>query len=153
MMTVQKAQPADANVLTDIAMIAKQYWGYDSAFMLACAKELKQTATMLQDERRATWTAKVDESLAGFFAIQFDDERRCELEALFVLPQFMGQGVGQKLFGKAVNVANANGYQTMTIVSDPYALDFYLKLGAQQQGMIASQSIPGRRLPLLQLPL
>ncbi|XOV80962.1 MAG: GNAT family N-acetyltransferase [Aestuariibacter sp.] len=153
MITVQQAQPADANALTDIAMIAKQHWGYDSQFMLACAEELKQTAAMLQDERRATWTAKVDESLAGFFAIQFDHEPSCELEALFVLPQFMGLGVGQHLFGKAVTVAQSNGYQAMTIVSDPYALNFYLKQGAQQQEMIASQSIPGRMLPLLQLPL
>ena len=45
------------------------------------------------------------------------------------------------------------GAHTMTIQGDPHALEFYRAAGASVIGEMESGSIPGRFLPLLEIPL
>ena len=40
---IRPAQPADAAVLTRLALTSKAVWGYDASFMAACRAELTIT--------------------------------------------------------------------------------------------------------------
>ena len=76
-----------------------------------------------------------------------------DLLKLFVDPPFIGRGLGRCLFDWACACARVQGARALTIESDPDALPFYLAMGARRTGWAPSGSIPGRRLPLLELRL
>ena len=68
-------------------------------------------------------------------------------------PKYIGQGIGRQLMARAKAHAIKLGANTMTIQGDPHALEFYRAAGARVIGEMESGSIPGRFLPLLEIPL
>jgi hypothetical protein len=52
------------------------------------------------------------------------------------------------LFDEALHVAGQEGFERLRIEADPFAATFYEHVGAIRAGRVASQSIPGRELPL-----
>lgn len=140
------ARTDEADVLTALCLRSKAHWGYDAAFMRACAVELTV--------RPGPWlrVAEVDGRAAGVVEISVAGDV-AELEKLFVDPPWIGRGVGGALFGWAVTAAHDAGARMMRIEADPDAVPFYLSRGAEVVGDAPSGSIPGRRLPVLQLAL
>jgi len=65
----------------------------------------------------------------------------------------MGTGAGRKLFEAIVALITAEGAQKLVILADPHAEEFYLRVGAKRVGDAPSDSIPGRRLPLLEFEI
>lgn len=153
MIRISPALPDDAKILTDIAMRSKQFWGYDATFMDNCRDELTQTSQHILSADRWTNAAKNGEQILGFSVIQTINKEKCELEALFVDPAHIGHGIGHLLMMASIATAAENMFSMMEIVSDPNATGFYQKYGAIHQGDVASQSIEGRRLPLLSITL
>ncbi len=94
-----------------------------------------------------------DHRIAGFCALHFLRHAKVELEALFVDPDFIGQGLGKFLLNFAKATAKEHGAISMRLHSDPYAEDFYSANGAEKVGEIKSGSIPGRFLPVLEISL
>ena len=158
-MTVQLRTPYadEAAQLSAIGVRSKAFWGYDTAFMAACRDELTVTPADLADPRKIWRLAEVDGRIAGYFGVVPCDEDRsngsCEIEALFVEPGDIGSGLGRTLFDALVELAASSGYRRLVIQSDPNALGFYEAMGAVKIGERASDSIPGRRLPLLEVEL
>lgn len=154
MSTIFAAQPDDADRLTYIAMTAKQHWGYSDSFMQACAQELAVSSNKIKNENFSYWTAKLANTIIGFACICWqselsNDPTTCELEALFVLPESMGQSIGKNLYDHVLKQVKAENYSTLLIQSDPYAQPFYEKMGADVLSIHPSESIPGRLLPLM----
>ena len=56
------------------------------------------------------------------------------LDNLWVLPEFMGQGIGQQLFQHALERSRERGESVLKIEADPNAKSFYEKMGARQIG-------------------
>ncbi len=127
---------------------AKAHWGYDAAFMAAVADELTITADALGPDL-VVWH---DQSPVGMARVVVQG-RTAWLEELFVDPAAMGQGIGAKLFAWAADRARQQGAQVLQVDSDPFALPFYLRMGAVQVGQAPSGSIPGRMLPRLDYDL
>ena len=75
------------------------------------------------------------------------DDQVVELDYLFVEPAYMNRGVGSKLFNRAVSEASNLGFSEMSILSDPYATDFYRARGARFIEYRPSDAIEGRKLP------
>ncbi len=69
----------------------------------------------------------------GFYAL-VGGGRGLDLEHLWVLPAWIGTGLGQKLFGHAMRRAQELGARTLTIESDPNAEGFYRRMGARRAG-------------------
>jgi GNAT superfamily N-acetyltransferase len=76
-----------------------------------------------------------------------------ELDAFFVDPAAMGQGIGRRLWRHAVSTATKLGCSEMVWQSDPKAEGFYLAMGARRSGESASTVMPGRMLPLMRFRL
>ena len=81
------------------------------------------------------------------------DDGGAELDALFVEPAAMGQGVGRRLWQHAVATAATLGYSEIVLQSDPQAEGFYLAMGARRAGESESTVMPGRMLPLMRFRL
>lgn len=145
---IRPARPDDLGPMNAMILRAKAHWGYDAAFMAAVADELTITADALGPDL-VVWH---DHAPLGMARVVVPG-RTARLEELFVDPAAMGQGIGAKLFGWAADRARQQGARVMRIDSDPFALPFYLRMGAVQVGEAPSGSIPGRMLPRLDYDL
>jgi GNAT superfamily N-acetyltransferase len=148
---IRRARPAEASVLSALAMRSKAHWGYDADFLAACRDDLTLTG-----EDIATSTVYVCDGAnapSGFYRLLLLDDGVAELDALFVEPAAMGQGVGRRLWRHAVATAAKLGCREIVLQSDPQAEGFYLAMGAQRAGESESTVMPGRMLPLMRFRL
>jgi GNAT superfamily N-acetyltransferase len=146
---IRDATAADLAPLSALARRSKAHWGYDDAFMAACADELTVTPDMLDNQ-----TVRLFEDSGtrhGFYAVSVKN-REAGVELFFVDPPAIGRGVGAALWHDLVLRAQA-GVTGIRIESDPEAEGFYLRMGAVRTGLCPSGSIPGRQLPLLHYDL
>ncbi len=146
--TLRRARPDEASMLSDLALAAKGFWGYDQAFMESCRAEL----TFSPDEvgRRRIVVADLGGLVAGFYSVDGEPPVG-ELGNMWVRPNEIGTGLGRVLWQDAMTAAAAAGFEYLEIGSEPNAEGFYLKMGAERIGATPSESIPGRVLPLMRV--
>jgi GNAT superfamily N-acetyltransferase len=142
---LRPARPGEQPALTELCLRSKAYWGYDAAFMAACRAEL----TLGEDLDRVI-VAEDEGQMLGLAELSPDGG---ELEKLFVAPEAMGRGLGRQLLDWCAREAAGRGVASLVIESDPGAADFYRRMGAVDDGVVPSGSIPGRVLPRLRLDL
>jgi GNAT superfamily N-acetyltransferase len=150
MLALRPARPDEGPALTELCLRSKAIWGYDAAFMQACRKELAVTPAAIMSSR--VQVAEVDGRLAGVAEVKSEGDV-AQLEKLFVEPTMLRTGTGRQLFDWAKATARAAGARTMLIEADPDAAPFYRRMGAVDDGVVPSGSIPGRFIPRLNLSL
>ncbi len=147
------ATPAEAPLLSDLAMRSKRHWGYDDDFMNGCRREL----TVDPDQAVRGRVTLAEDGTAGvvrgFYVLAGASDDDGEISMLFVDPPWIGTGLGAELLRHACLSARQRGWSAVRIESDPFAAPFYQYMGAVQIGFVDSDSIPGRSLPLLRLSL
>ena len=150
-MQVIRATPADAPALSAIAWAAKAHWGYPAHWLDQWRDQLTITPEFVA--ANDTFVARHDGQIVGFHAL-LETAEGCRLEHLWILPEWMGQGIGRRLFAHAAGRAADRGAASLTIEADPNAEPFYLHLGARRSGVKTSKIDGHRReLPLLTFPL
>lgn len=147
---LRRATAADAEAISALAFRAKAHWGYDAAFMEACRQELRYTSRQFDLPDWRFYVCENNASIMAFYALE-KTGADVELEALFVEPACIGQGIGMSMLQHARKKAAALGGRRLVIQSDPHAAGFYRAAGAQEIGTRESVSIPGRELPLFEL--
>ena len=150
---IRAARPIEASALTELALRSKAVWGYSTAFMEACKAEMALQPSSINDEHSQHWLIESNGAIAGFYVLEWLDGGDCELDALYVDPAFLRQGLGKRLLSHAKQRASDRGVKRLLIQSDPNAEAFYLAAGAKKIGERESGSISNRYLPLLALPL
>ncbi|MEU8779873.1 GNAT family N-acetyltransferase [Streptomyces sp. NPDC048606] len=148
MAKVRAALPAEAGALTALVMRSKASWGYDAAFLAACAPQLRVRAQEVA-ARRIVVAEDARGRLLGLASLEDEPEdepedegarpgsgggRVARLGSLFVEPDAMARGVGRLLYLDAVRRAVALGVDRLLIDSDPYAAGFYRAMGARGAG-------------------
>ena len=146
---LRPARISECPALSALCLRSKGYWGYDAAFLEQCRAELTLTAEDIQNH---LIVAEQEGQLAGVAQIG-PLEEDADLLLFFVDPPFIGQGIGRVLFDWSVEAARQIGARRLMIDAEPGAEAFYIRMGATRIGERASASIPGRMLPLLELPL
>ena len=148
---IQRATTTQANELTQIAFAAKRHWGYPERWIQIWSPILTITPEFIAHYE--TYVAILDSVSVGFFAISINDER-ASLEHMWVLPEYMGKGVGAELFRCMLSRCKELGAQMLEIESDPNAQGFYEHMGAIRVGQSASE-LDGqtRILPILEVKL
>jgi len=148
-MKIQKANPDDAEKLTQIAMAAKRHWNYPERWMLLWKDALTITPEFIVENEVYALTEKGE--IIGFYALAAHDDA-AKLEHLWVNPQNIDSGIGRKLFAHALERASSLNVKMMTIDSDPNAEAFYKKMGAQRVGDIVTEIEGSERiLPLMRI--
>lgn len=150
MLILRAARAAELDALTDLCLRSKAVWGYDRAFMDACRDEL----TLTQEDLRETklQVAERDGAVVGVAQVSAEGAT-AHLEKLFVEPAQLRGGAGRTLFAWAKAAAADLGATHLIMEADPDAAPFYRRMGARDDGVAPSGSIPGRVLPRLVLTL
>jgi GNAT superfamily N-acetyltransferase len=149
-MLIRSANPIEAEYLSRIAFAAKAHWGYAEEQLAFWRNDLAFTPASI--ELWPTLVAEVNNNPAGVVQINPTTEP-WDLEALWVHPTAMGQGIGKALLNAALQAARAGGQLSLTIDSDPNAEAFYVACGARRVGQTAApiHGQPARFRPQLTL--
>jgi GNAT superfamily N-acetyltransferase len=145
--TIRRAVASDAEERTRVAHAAKRHWGYAEALVDSWRADLTVTPRAIAED--LVFCAESAGRIVGFYAVSRDGER-FELEHMWVLPEHIGTGIGERLFRHAEGAVAAAGPGELEIASDPNAEGFYRRMGARRAGALASPT-PGRELPRLVL--
>lgn len=145
---IRAARSTDAAPLSQLALAAKAYWGYDKEFLDSCRDELTFTAEDVVE--RNFIVGQVNNEIVGFYAIG-GVAPIGNLAHLWLNPSRIGSGLGRALWEHAMKSAAASGFTSLNIDADPNAEGFYIKMGAKLIGYTPSGSIEGRMLPLLSI--
>jgi len=148
---IRPALPADANVLTSIAILAKRHWGYPERWIEIWTPQLTFSPEYFDENE--SWVAEVDDVPVAFYTIQ-EKDGNAWMENLWVLPENIGMGTGKLLFLHASSRSRQMGYLILQLEADPNALGFYEKMGMYKIGERQSE-IEGhpRILPLMEMIL
>ena len=123
--------PEQADELMHIALAAKAHWGYPKRWMEIWAPELTFRSEYFVEHE--SWAAVAGEKPIAFYTLQ-DKNGNAWIENLWVLPEFIGKGIGKTLFQHAVELARQRGYKVLQLEADPNAVSFYQKMGMYQIG-------------------
>jgi GNAT superfamily N-acetyltransferase len=149
---IRRARPEERDLLTDITVRSKAYWGYDDAFLESARQELEfQPGKFLPDFH--VYVLEAEGVPAGFCSLIAVDENAMELHDLFIEPGHVGKGYGKELWEYAVNLARSLGFKKLVLTADPNAEPFYARQGAVRVGESASPVRPDRRLPVMEYVL
>ena len=145
---ILRADPGQAEPLSRISVLAKSHWGYAEDIIASWLPEL--TITPESITTHPTFTALLNQVTIGFYQLDLPGPRST-LGHLWVLPDYMGRGVGRALLQHAMKHAG----ETLLIDSDPYAEAFYIACGATRVATIpaAIDGNPDRFLPRMELRL
>jgi GNAT superfamily N-acetyltransferase len=141
---IRPAVPAEADVLTALALASKRHWGYPESWIECWRQDL--TITPDEIERNVMACAEDDSGrVLGFYSLQRDADS-FRLRHLWLSPSAIGHGLGRKLFEHAMARARALGAVELVIKSDPNAEGFYRHMGARREGQFFSRSTGTRRV-------
>ncbi|MFN8383682.1 MAG: GNAT family N-acetyltransferase [Anaerolineales bacterium] len=148
---IEKAQAEQASTLTKIAISAKRHWNYPERWIELWTPALTISPDYIS--KHETWLAIINEKPVGFYSLVQDDEAFW-LDNLWILPDFMGKGIGKKLFQHVLERCRALNVSALKIEADPNAQSFYEKMGAHKVGERHSQ-VDGqpRILPIMEINL
>jgi GNAT superfamily N-acetyltransferase len=112
--------------LRDIAIAAKRYWGYD-------LDRVKEWAAMGDFSpaglrQKNFYIAEVEGRAVGW-AAAIGQGDVWWLDDLWIEPEWMGKGIGSRLFRHAAERARRAGGVRMEWEAEPNALGFYEKMG------------------------
>lgn len=142
-----QAVPEDACVLTEIALLSKAHWQYSQHWLEAWQPQLTITPEFIA--QHLTIKASLETRTAGFYALS-RTAPASDLLHFWLLPDFIGQGLGRRIFLDVVARAGAAGITTLRIESDPNAEGFYRRMGCLPAGSsISTMDGQRRELPVL----
>ncbi|MFD8010824.1 GNAT family N-acetyltransferase [Streptomyces sp. NPDC058955] len=127
-MEVRDAAPDEAEALSGLVLRSKAYWGYDAAFLAACADELRIRAEDVE-ARRIVVAQDERARVLGVASLE-GEPPTASLGLLFVEPAAIGRGVGRLLYREVVRRAAELGVRRLVIDADPHAAGFYRAMGA-----------------------
>ncbi|WP_039913705.1 GNAT family N-acetyltransferase [Cellvibrio mixtus] len=142
------AEAKHTELLRDILIASKGYWGYSQEQL-----EIWKSNLRFEEKYITRNTVKLilqDEEIIGFFAIAKGDSD--ELDHLWLLPKAIGKGYGNLVFAQILSECNTLGIPSFYVISDPDAEGFYLKKGALKVGEVYSEP-QKRMLPKLKFTL
>lgn len=148
---ITDAQPGNLGQINELLRLSKAYWGYDSDFLDRFMAKLGITHAYMQ--QHAIKLFYVDDHLAGFFNFSFNTDGLFELDNFFLHPNYIGKGIGRKLWQACCQEAKQQGENEFIIWSDPNAEPFYVKMGCEKIGVRQSPMMPDRYPPILKFKL
>lgn len=149
-MRIRAAASGEGRFLSDLALRSKAHWGYSRDFIERCRGPLTVTEDFVRE--CAVFVLEHEHRIAGFYGM-LREGPDAVLEFLYVEPDAIGQGCGRKLWQHAVERARLLEARHLLVDADPNAERFYLEMGAERIGEVASEVDPSRRLPLLRYPI
>jgi len=151
MILIRRVDPNEADVLTQIALSAKRHWSYPERWMEIWTPQL--TFTSAYFEEHEGWVAVDNDNPIAFYTLE-DHDGIAWIENLWVLPEYIGKGIGKEVIHHAIALARRRGYKSLQLEADPNAVGFYEKMGMKKIGERNSEVDSQQRvLPLMEIAL
>jgi predicted N-acetyltransferase YhbS len=146
---IRAAEPADAAVLSELAVRAKSHWGYPPEWIRHWKRDLTLTPQYLA--ANVAFVAEHAGAIVGVAALHVQ-QHEAWLEHVWIDPEFHRRGIGRSLVRCALTAARLAGVGAVRVESEPQAERFYEKLGARRVGAVPARmpGAPDRTLPLLE---
>ena len=146
-MKILSAHISDDIRLTEITFLSKSYWGYSAEQM----EKWKEDLTISQDyiREKEVFVLKKDKEIIGYYSFYHVKPTTIKLDNLFLVPEFIGMGLGKLLMKDFMDRCKLLSVNEITLDSEPFATDFYLKQGFRIVNQKDS-SVPGRFLPVME---
>jgi GNAT superfamily N-acetyltransferase len=139
---INQAKPEDSERLKQIAIASKSYWGYSEHLISQWAQTPIITPESIGKDK--VYSARLNSFMIGWYRLLIRLPG-VVLEDLWVLPDYIGKGVGKKLFEHAIGQAKQSGAERLELDADPNAEPFYTKMGCRVVGESISEW--GRAIP------
>ena len=145
-MEIILAKTEDSKKLTEITKVSKAYWGYSIAQLKLWDADLTITENDIAENK----VMKVLENneIIAYYSLKKAEGKKVKLDNLFVLPGYIGKGIGSTLLNNAIQYCLKLNCIEVWLESDPNATNFYLKHGFKVIAQKES-SVPGRYLPIM----
>lgn len=149
-MKIIKAEINDNEVLTQITKRSKAYWGFSEDTLL----EWEHLLTISKDyiEKNKVFKLLKDDEIIGYYSFFKEDEKILKLDNLFILPKYIGSGLGRILMEHFLENSNILDIEKITLDAEPNVEEFYKKFNFVTVGKLES-SIKNRFLPIMELKL
>ena len=149
---IRRARPDESDRLSELARDAKAAWDYPAEWLDAWRAELTIARRYVSEEQ--VYVAELATGVAGVVALEVKGAE-ASLEHLWVDPAHQGSGIGSALVRHTLSLAADAGCQQVSVVSDPNAEAFYLRLGAEAAGSVPAPmpGAPRRTLPMLRFTI
>lgn len=147
-MDIVRAISSDSDVLTEVTKKSKDHWGYGAAQIEAWGDALKVINEYI--EANNVYKLQDNQTIVGYYAYFSEDAETVRLDNLFVLPEYIGRGLGKLLLEDFLERTKGDGAHRITVHSDPNAEGFYKAFGFKTIGY-KETSIKDRYLPIMEL--
>jgi GNAT superfamily N-acetyltransferase len=146
---IRPGSAGEAVQLREIAIASKSYWGYDQAWVRQWAETGGFSTEALQT--REIYVAEFDGTPVAW-AASIPKGDLFWLEDLWVHPDWIGRGIGARLWRHAAGRAIESGAHRMEWEAEPNAVGFYEKMGGRYL-RDSEASEWGRSLPVMGVEL
>lgn len=148
---IQSAIPGQAGDLTEITVAAKRFWNYPERWIQIWLPQLTVSAGYISANE--TWVARSGELIAGWYSLM-DSKGELWLDNLWILPDFIGRGIGKQLFQHSLGRGRSRNASVLKVLADPNAESFYSHMGAKKVGEEHGE-VDGvqRTLPVMEINL
>lgn len=127
-MEIRFADAAESSALRFLHERSSYLWEADRADLEAHPDALGVAPEAIA-EARVRVAVGADGGLLGFSVVAYAPGEVCELDDLFVDPDFMRMGIGRRLVEDAATRAASAGYRQLTVVSHERNFAFYESVG------------------------
>jgi GNAT superfamily N-acetyltransferase len=128
---IRRALPDEVVVLSKIAFSAKAHWGYPEQWMEIWKPQL--TFSPAYFEQNEHWVVDGGGDPIAFYTL-LEKGKSAWIENMWVLPEYIGGGIGKRLFLHALTRSRLMGHLVLQLEADPNAVGFYEKMGMVQIG-------------------
>ncbi|MCB9229681.1 MAG: GNAT family N-acetyltransferase [Deltaproteobacteria bacterium] len=147
----EKALAGEEKFLTDFAIHSNDSYKTRTADLSVAEEVFSVSAGQIEQglvEKLVSFSDKC-KVIVGFYSLKDDgNPSEIELGHLFTDPKFFRKKIGTTLFYRAADKAKELGRNRMFWISDPDAEEFYLKMGAQKDGLDENLLNPKIPVPL-----
>ena len=126
---IRRGDAGEGARLKEIAVASKGHWGYEPARVREWADRGDFSPEVLKG--LALFVAEAGERVIAWASVEPRGDTAW-LADLWVEPEWIGQGVGARLFRRAAEHARSVGARTMEWEAEPNALGFYDKMGGKR---------------------
>jgi len=147
--SIRPCRPQEGDRLREIAIAAKAHWGYDEDWVRGWAAQGDFSQEALA--ARPVLVADLGGRAIGFATLIAQGDV-CVLDDLWIDPDWIGRGVGTRLFEACAERARDLGARRLEWEAEPNAVGFYQRMGGRYLRESAPTEI-GRTIPVMGLEL
>jgi N-acetylglutamate synthase-like GNAT family acetyltransferase len=142
---IRDAMPDEVEVLESLLRRSSSIWEADRGPLAGDPDDVELAPDAIR-EQRVRVAVGANERLVGFSVVLPTRKRVCELDSLFVDPDFLRRGVGRSLMADVVERARGEHAKRLDVIADPRAAGFYERMGFRSAGQVTTWSGPALRM-------